>query len=146
MVSRILVANDGSQNAKKALDLAISLARCTDSKLDMISVFPVSIPALGVIDIGAADQYIEAQDESIKVEYARVVSGTKASAKAAGIDIDCHIARGGSADEIVSYACRINADLIVVGHRGLNAFQSLILGTTSERVVHTAKCSVLVVR
>jgi len=47
---------------------------------------------------------------------------------------------------IVEAAAEVDADLIIVGSRGMNAVQRWLLGSVSSKVVHHAPCSVLVVR
>jgi nucleotide-binding universal stress UspA family protein len=49
-------------------------------------------------------------------------------------------------DAVVSYAEGVGADLIVVGNRGRGALASLMLGSTSQRILHIAHCDVLVVK
>lgn len=49
-------------------------------------------------------------------------------------------------DTLVSYAEEVGADLLVVGTRGRGELAALILGSTSHRAVHLAKCDVLVVK
>jgi nucleotide-binding universal stress UspA family protein len=49
-------------------------------------------------------------------------------------------------DAVVSYAEGVGAELIVVGNRGRGALASLMLGSTSQRILHIAHCDVLVVK
>jgi nucleotide-binding universal stress UspA family protein len=53
---------------------------------------------------------------------------------------------GSPGEWLLVAAQEIGADLIVVCHRGLNDLQSFFGGSTAEHVVHSARCSVLVVR
>ena len=61
-----------------------------------------------------------------------------------GIDAETIEAQGDPGDVIVRAA--EDADLVVVGSRGLNPIQRLLLGSVSSKVVHRAECDVLVVR
>ncbi len=56
------------------------------------------------------------------------------------------IRRGSAAEEIVHAAEELRANLIVMGSRGWGAMRSVFLGSVSERVLHSARCAVLVVR
>lgn len=54
--------------------------------------------------------------------------------------------RGDAATEILAYAQEMSIDLIVVGSRGLSEFRGWLLGSVSRKLVHYAKCSVLIVK
>jgi nucleotide-binding universal stress UspA family protein len=56
------------------------------------------------------------------------------------------IRRGDAATEILAYAEEMNIDLIVTGSRGLSEFRGWLLGSVSRKLVHYAKCSVLIVK
>jgi nucleotide-binding universal stress UspA family protein len=53
---------------------------------------------------------------------------------------------GEQAKAIVDEASRFDADLIIMGSRGLSDFQALLLGSVAHKVVHYAHCPVLIVR
>jgi nucleotide-binding universal stress UspA family protein len=54
--------------------------------------------------------------------------------------------RGDAATEILNFAQNINADLIVAGSRGLSQIQGWLLGSVSRKLVHYARCSVLIAK
>ncbi len=60
--------------------------------------------------------------------------------------VHTEVAFGPAAETITAQARQLNADLIVVGARGLGAARRLVLGSVSERVLHHADRPVLVVR
>jgi nucleotide-binding universal stress UspA family protein len=64
----------------------------------------------------------------------------------AGVRIQSRILSGNVVDKICEYAEEVNADMVLVGSRGLGNIGSLVLGSVSERVVHKCSRSVLVVR
>ncbi len=63
-----------------------------------------------------------------------------------GIDVEPEVLEGPGPKAILNVAETRDADLIVVGSRGLGAVRGLLLGSVSERVIRLAKCPVLVVR
>ncbi len=69
-------------------------------------------------------------------------------AKKRGIVVEANIPEATTSvvETIVNQAVRENADLIIVGTRGLGAFKKLILGSVSNGVVSHAHCPVLVIR
>ncbi len=64
----------------------------------------------------------------------------------AGVRIQSRILSGSVVDKICECAEEVNADMVLVGSRGLGNIGSLVLGSVSERVVHKCSRSVLVVR
>jgi nucleotide-binding universal stress UspA family protein len=67
-------------------------------------------------------------------------------AKESGVTLKTHVVAGHAVRDIVTLAADLNADLLVIGGSGHSAFYERMLGTTAARVVHLAKCPVLVVK
>ena len=67
-------------------------------------------------------------------------------AEARGIEVRTRLLTGAAAKQIVAYADEIDANLIVVGSRGLGAIGSTLLGSVSRKVLHDARRPVLIVR
>ncbi|WP_269758184.1 universal stress protein [Thalassobacillus sp. C254] len=63
-----------------------------------------------------------------------------------GVYCKKHILRGDPAVGITSFAAANKSDLIVLGSRGLNSLQQFILGSVSEKVLHTSPCTVLIIK
>ena len=57
--------------------------------------------------------------------------------------VKTHMPHGDAATEVLLHADEIEADLIVTGRRGLSAISSLVLGSTTQRINHLAKCACL---
>jgi nucleotide-binding universal stress UspA family protein len=134
-MDRILVAYDGSESARRALDQAAALAN--EHPVTVVSVAEL-LPQFG----RAAAMLRPEEDEKPKRELAEAVQiladrGVKASAIER---------RGDPSDLIIDTAKQEGADLIVLGTRGLSPIKSWMLGSVSTRVLHHAPCDVLVVR
>ncbi len=67
-------------------------------------------------------------------------------AKKSGVALETVIAEGDAAASIAGYAEQGGVDLVVVGSRGLGKFKEMMMGSTSSKVLHQAKCSVMVVK
>ena len=78
------------------------------------------------------------------------VDGTlaEASEKAqeAGVDVQVHARQGDPADAILDVAEETNADLIIVGNKGMTGAKRFLLGSVPNKVSHHAPCSVLIIR
>ncbi len=139
MFSKILIANDGSEGAARALSAAIKLAKEQGAELHMISVeemprFPATI-----------DEVIEEKAEANHV-YEAVKSRAVAQAQAAGIKLTPHVAVGHPVSSIVDFVQQERFGLLVVGYMGHSALYNRIIGSTTDRLVEYAPCNVLVIK
>src|SRR5467141_362022 len=156
MFTRLLVAVDGSENSARASQAALELAE--KLKADLIVLHAIIPPALyyhtetsmegPVIEPPTHEKEID-----LYLEYARrvgrgIIDGTVSEAKKRGITVRADIPETTSSvvETIVNQAVKENADLIVVGTRGLGGFKKLLLGSVSSGVVDHAHCPVLVIR
>lgn len=132
---RIVVGYDGSDPAKRALQRAAELAGNADRIVVVAAAEPHASPA---IVAGAHLDPSEFQQRRGDLEEAQRLLSER------GIDAEPVEARGDPGTAIIEAAK--DADLIVVGSRGLNPVQRILLGSVSSKVVHRATCDVLVVR
>ncbi len=146
MYRHILLATDGSDCALKAAKAAAQIAVAGRSAVTLVFVQPVVATAIGVAVVPVTEELVQMQERTSKDAYQRVIDKTRPPFDEKKIKFDCIQGQGWPGDVITGAAKKCGADLIVIGHRGLSTLQSIFLGSTSERVVHTAGCSVLVVR
>jgi nucleotide-binding universal stress UspA family protein len=133
---KILVAYDGSESAKRALDHAAGLSQ-NGASISVISVAE-ELPQIG----RAAAMLVPEEDE----ERRRELVEAKATLKERGIDAKLVERVGDPAAKIIDEAEQEHADLVVIGSRGLNTAQRWVLGSVSTKVVQHAPCNVFVVR
>ena len=156
LFKKILVALDGSENSIRASQAALELAE--KLKADLIVFHAIIPPALYYhTEITPEGPVIEPptheKEIDLYLEYARrvghgIVDGTVSEAKKRGIVVEANIPEATTSvvETIVNQAVRENADLIIVGTRGLGGFKKLILGSVSNGVVSHSHCPVLVIR
>lgn len=138
MYRTIVVGYDGSTAARKAFDAALELAARDHAELHVVSVGrPSEI---------ADDVETEAVIEHTRAYHRRLLAELKASAATKQVKTHYEVAVGHPAEQIIYYADRIGADLIVVGDRGRSNFARLLLGSVSKQVIEHAGRPVLVVR
>jgi universal stress protein A len=137
---RILLAVDGSVASGLARDAAVSLVGSTGAELHVLHVGLVS-PWTHPRMI-SPDQRRRLEREAQSVLDAQVVELERLGATPTAT----HVRLGRATDEILRMRDEIEADLIVLGARGLNAFTRVLLGSDAEGVVRHAPCPVLVVR
>lgn len=139
LYEKIIVATDGTEYAKKAINTAVGLSKLTGAKLYGLFVSDVS-------NITPTSVEWEMVAENIKRESDEALDYVREKGDEEGINYELVSLSGAAAQEIVQYANQIEADLIVVGATGKKAFERLILGSVSEKVLRHAKQQVLVVR
>jgi nucleotide-binding universal stress UspA family protein len=138
-MKNIVVAVDGSQGARIALDTAIELATGFGAALTAVYVRHPS-PSF----VGSPYAQRTVSGELQKAEDA--LAAATAVAQEAGTTIETDDLEGEPADLILEAARARHADLIVVGSRGLGAVAGALLGSVSSKVVHHADRPVLVAR
>lgn len=145
--AKILVPMDGSQNSKRALQVAIRLARAYDSVLIILNVIalPTAVRATNTTRYMAIDSYYGDRERGVS----QFMKAAVAAAKAEGMSkVRSEVARAPKSivKGIIDTAALSNLDLIVMGTRGLGGFKKLLLGSVASGVVTGAPCNVLVVR
>ena len=153
MYRKILVAFDGSEPSKHALDIAVSTADKWKSELVILSVVPkVMMPVFpdegfGAAPITAAQDMSEYQ-EKMKEIYASSLREAEEDIEEAFPDlvVTTKLMEGRPSAIVVEEAEEENIDLIVIGSRGIGGITGWILGSTSRRVVESCTKPILVVK
>ena len=135
-MKNIILAYDGSEPAKRALERTAELADgATVTVVSAVHILSASGRAGAVID---QDEVAERKQElTDAAEYLRAKGIEPKTVEAHGID---------AGDAILEEARGAAADLIVVGSSGKNLAERIVLGSVSSKVVHGSPCDVLVVR
>jgi nucleotide-binding universal stress UspA family protein len=143
--TRIVVGTDGSETAGEAVRQAVDLAKLAGARLSVVSAYaPVSKRRLQSEQEGApADvQYEIGPREDVNL----VLDAAAASAKKEGLDVQTHPVEGEPAEAILNVAEETDADLIVVGNKGMTGARRFLLGSVPNNISHHAPCSVIIVR
>jgi len=139
MFRKILVANDGSEGAARALSAAVKLAKEQGADLHMISVEELPRFAASV------DELIEEKSEANHV-YEALTRRAVAQAQAQGVNLTPHVAVGHPVTAISDCVASGGFDLLVVGFMGHSALYNRLIGSTTDRLVEHAPSAVLVIK
>jgi nucleotide-binding universal stress UspA family protein len=141
----IVVGTDGSDRAREAVRQAYELSKAFGATLHLVSAGPGKSATR--IDRESADAPADVQHTiNPREDLDELLSGIAAEEHVAGVEVMSHaVLDTDPADAILQVAERRNADLIVLGNRGM-AGVSRVLGSVPNKVSHHAKCSVLIVR
>ncbi len=146
MSKKILVPVDGSEQSKKAIEFAADWAKTHDGKLHL---FHVPEPAAGdeMMVMGGASITLHASREELEEAGNQILEAAEGVARNMGVDdVERSIEIGDPARKIVAKADAIEADMIVMGTRGLGDWKSLLIGSVSHKVMHLASCTCVTVR
>lgn len=174
MFQSIVVAVDGSDAATRAVTVGAELAKVMNAKLSLVYVVDsnhMEIPE-DMRHMGEAEHIISPMPPLLRnpadvptnllksisessaatqrnlyelAEY--IVKQAKRDANEMGVEnIETSVEIGNPADSIIACANSKNADLIVIGKRGLSRLKSLLLGSTSHKVSLKAECNCLTVK
>ncbi|HIH03681.1 MAG TPA: universal stress protein [Methanoregulaceae archaeon] len=141
MFRTLLLATDGSENARRATATAIEIAA------------GLAIPSVVVVHVvGKAPSEAELVRAGLDVhalleeEARRAAGSTLDLLDAAKVPYSLRAALGDPAGVILGIAEKEAADLLVLGSRGLGALSGLVMGSVSQKLVHLAPCPVLIVK
>jgi nucleotide-binding universal stress UspA family protein len=147
-IGRVMVAVDGSENAQRALEAAIDMAKVLKLELQIVHVdyVPGLLWSMGLPGSMIPADRIESDAESFGQQ---LVSKAMKFAKDGGVASpkgEMVSKLTSPAQAIVDLAEQREVDVIVVGTRGLGGFKKMLLGSVANSVLHYAHCSVLVVK
>ncbi|HEX5980647.1 MAG TPA: universal stress protein [Thermoleophilaceae bacterium] len=142
MFKSIVVGTDGSETADIALRRAIELAALTGGKLHVVSAYEPS-PAR----VGGNKPVAEAAEWSVGSDFKveAVLQRAQDEAQSGSIDFEVHAPKGDAADSLIAAAKEHDADVIVLGSRGMRGARR-VLGSVPNKVSHHAPCDVLIVQ
>lgn len=141
MYNVIVVGTDGSARADIAVREAFALAKMTGAKVHAVhAVHPVATTGFSDVPGSAQIASADLRDHADGV-------GTKllAEAERQGVPAEVHNPHGDPADALVSIAAAVDADLVVIGNRGMAGMKRFVLGSVPNKVSHQCPCSVLIV-
>lgn len=136
--TKMLLAVDGSEEAKHAAGVAVDLCKKTDSDLHVVHVGEYLPTFYAYTEEEPAELWRNAQ-KLLDEEIERI---QEAGVQVSGI----HLRFGWAAEQIVDLGEEVGVDLIVVGSRGSGGLSRALMGSVSDSVVRHAHCPVLVVR
>jgi nucleotide-binding universal stress UspA family protein len=145
MFRSIVVGTDGSDTARKAVEEAIGLAKALGATIELVSAYE-PVP----------DQRLRQEARSAPTDLQWMVNPREdvdatlkeacETIQAEGVQVTPYAREGDPADAILDVAEERDADLIVVGNKGMTGAKRFLLGSVPNKVSHHAPCSVLIIR
>ncbi|MCI2414123.1 MAG: universal stress protein [Candidatus Aramenus sp.] len=137
MYRRILVGYDGSKQAHKALETALALAKYFGAKVTVVEAVPHPLDS--------PETYVK-EDVKTKEKIIRHKEEVELLGRTRGVKVEYKVIRGSPTLALSKVAEEENADLIVVGNRGIKGIKKLFVESVSSKVMESSRRSVLVVK
>jgi nucleotide-binding universal stress UspA family protein len=144
---KILIAYDGSESSKKAVDFVREIAKSEDEVI-ILTVIPAELlsstftkmllPTIDLATVAKDSSFKERAEETLR-EVAEKLRGVVAN-------VETLVESGDPADEILVTAKSKGCNLIVVGYKGYGKEGRFLIGSVTDKIVRHAYCSVVVVR
>ena len=145
MFGSIVVGTDGSETAGEAVRQATDLAKAVGARIHVVSAFePVGNQRLREERTQVPDDMQWMVNEREDVEA--TLRGAAERIEEAGVEVETFARQGDPADAILDVAEEQNADLIIVGNKGMTGAKRFLLGSVPNKVSHHAPSSVLIIR
>ncbi len=147
MINKLLVALDGSNHSLKAVDYASEIAVALKAEVILLYVVKTYELPEGIREYANLEHIPGTNMEILKKVAGDLVSNTEKRVREKGVDdVVGEVEEGPVARTIVARAKHHDADMIVVGSRGLGNIEATLRGGVSHRVELLAKCPVLTVK
>jgi len=142
MFETIVVGTDGSETASKAVRAAAELAKSGNGRVHIVSAYE---PVAGArVSRATGPELPDASYSTSEVQA--VIDDAGGLVHSMGVEYATYARRGNAAEVILDVAEEQNADVIVVGNRGMKGPKRFLLGSVPNKVSHHAQCSVIIVR
>jgi nucleotide-binding universal stress UspA family protein len=145
MFKSIVVGTDGSATAGEAVRQAVDLARLLGAKLELVSAYE-PVPAQRLREERRETPEDPQWAITPREDVDAALEAAAAVARDAGVGVDVYPRQGDPADAILDVAEERDADLIVIGNKGMTGAKRFLLGSVPNKVSHHAPCSVLIIR
>ena len=143
---RVLVTTDGSDHSRDAAQFLAVLPLPQEAEVRVVNVVRLYDPFPGVLpmdreDFRRAVEEVRAKQQQAAERFVREASET---IQRAGKQVRTEILGGDPADEVLRTLSEWEADLLVMGARGVSAIERLLVGSVADRLLKKAECSVLI--
>ena len=139
----IMVATDGSDLIKRAVKLAVEIARLSKAKIYAVHV--ITLEGNSIFHSSNEEQK-KALKEQLKTESIKATDYVENVGRASNVGVESIILEGNPANELLDFAARNDVDLIVMGTHGKTGTHRFLIGSVSENVVRHSERAVLVAR
>src|SRR6266550_6061838 len=131
MFGKILHANDGSEPAFHALELALAIARQNSSDLHMVSVEEID-------HILEFSEEIREETGTAARRFHKVLQRARAMADQSQVKLHTHVLAGHAVRDIIELAAELKVDLLIIGAKPHSAIYERLMGSRTNRIMQLA--------
>lgn len=143
MFNKILLATDGHENSKNAMEYALEMSKKLNSELIILHTY--YLPDYFNAHESSHYTYLRELKEQMFESGEKLLSELKSKFDSEGIKVETVLEKSLPGPAIVQKAESENCDLIIIGTRGLSTVTSLLISSVSNYVIHHTKCPVLLI-
>jgi len=139
---KILIATDGSENARNAVFYGLELAKMAGAEVYTLYVISDEHASTARKVMGwteSIEKYLADRGEIATASVEKI-------GKEAGVKVESVFSKGSPAEEILDYAGKNGIDLVVMGTQGLTGIKKFLIGSVAENVLRHSNIPVMVVR
>ncbi|MFO7835778.1 MAG: universal stress protein [Candidatus Thorarchaeota archaeon] len=140
-IETIVVAVDGSEHSDKAVQYACSIGPSMDAEVILLHVVPMLVSATPYQDTVSDQPFL-----ALEKVGEDILTKAKTLASNLGCEVTDLLDHGDPASRIIEIADEKDADIIIMGSRGLSGIKRFFVGSISDKVTNHAKCPVMLVR
>ncbi len=141
-IKKILVPYDFSEDAGSALELATTLAKKFDAHVTVLHCYQQNVAGAASLGVDAPDEFFHA----LKKAASEKLEAVRDRLHGEGLVVSTKVRSNLPSEAICEVANEIDADLIVMGTRGISGLKQVIVGSVAERTVRGAPCPVVTVK
>ena len=145
MFGSIVVGTDGSETAGEAVRQAMQLAGILGARVHVVSAYEPT----GSARLREERERVPEDMQWMvnpREDVDKALTGAAEAMRDQGVDVVTYARQGDPADAILDVAEEQNADLIVVGNKGMTGAKRFLLGSVPNKVSHHAPCTVMIIR
>lgn len=144
-MKKVVVAIDGSEVSKNVIDYALHYAE-REKDVELFFLHVLAPADEGTMSFKGYSAYVPPPEDEVKKSFRKFVQDQIKMMGEAKLHMTVQVVTGTPYDRILAFAEEKNADMIMIGHRGLSNVERFFLGSVAAKVVEHARCSVYVHR
>ena len=142
VAEKILVPVDFSDHSARALAYSVDLAKAFGSSVHLLHCYQINLGGVSPYGIVIPENL----DRDVREAASRQLDEWAERVRSAGIEVEVTVSPIFPSEAIANVAERIQADLIVMGTRGLSGVKHILLGSVAERMIRIAPCPVVTLK
>jgi len=148
MVKKILVATDGSDHARRTIELASDMAVQDGAALYLLHVVSETEIPEEVLKYIRVEKFEEPPERVYLHKVGEgIIAAAEKEARDKGVEeVQSTVVQGDPAEVIINFGREKGVDMIMLGSRGLGQVKGMLLGSVSNKVCHVADCTCVTVK